>query len=109
MSGNLQKLVEANICKSTIYSRYPSIVSFCGHLFCHFRDRYLDLVVPLHLMGDDSCKVFISKISGMNRHECAYDFHELVGTTNPLNHISDVEHRKDGLAFKKKHNKMVNI
>ena len=52
-------------------------------------------------MGNDSCEVFISKISGMNGHECAYDFHDLVDTNNPLNYISNVENRKDGLAFKK--------
>ena len=42
----------------------------------------------------------------MNVLEYAYDFHELVNTANTLNHISAVEFGKNGLAFKKQHNKM---
>ena len=78
-------------------------------LICHFRDRCLDLGVPLHLTGSDSCEVFFSQIGGMNGLERAYDFHELVNTANTLNHISVVEFGKNGLAFKKQHKKMETV
>ena len=74
-----------------MFHKYPVNVSFVVLLIFHFKDRYLDLVVPLNLIGNDLCKVFFSKISGMNGHECAYDFHEWVNTTNTLNHISTIE------------------
>jgi len=65
--------------------------------------------VPLHLTGSDSCKIFFPRIGDMNDHKHVYDFHELVNTTNTLNHISTTEYGKNGLAFKKQHNKMENI
>ena len=52
---------------------------------------------------------FFSRIGGMNGHERAYDFHELVNTANTLNHISAIEYGKNGLAFKKQYNKMENV
>ena len=45
----------------------------------------------------------------MNGQERAYDFHELVYSANILNHISAVEYGKNGLTFKKQHNKMENV
>ena len=78
-------------------------------LICHFRDRFPNLPVPLHLTGSDSCEIFFSQIGGMNGHERAYDFHKLVNTANTLNHISTIEYGKNGLAFKKQHNKMENV
>ena len=75
-------------------------------LICHFRDKFPNLVVPLHLTGSDSCEIFFSRIGGMNGQERAYDFHQLVNTANTLNHISAVEYGKNGLVFKKQHNKM---
>ena len=45
----------------------------------------------------------------MNGQERAYDFHELVNSTNILNHIFTVEYGKNGLALKKQHNKMENV
>lgn len=79
------------------------------NLICHSRDMYLDLIVSLHLTGSDLCEVFFSKIRGMNGHERAYDFYKLVNTANTLNHIYVVEYGKNGLGFKKQHNKMENI
>ncbi len=52
---------------------------------------------------------FFSKIGGMNGQERAYDFHELVNSANTLNHISAIEYGKNGLSFKKQHNKMENV
>ena len=34
-------------------------------LFGHFRDRYANLLVPLHLLESDACEFFFSKIGGM--------------------------------------------
>jgi hypothetical protein len=45
----------------------------------------------------------------MNGNERAYDFHELLNTTNTLNHLSAIEYAGNGLKFNKQHNKMENI
>ena len=78
-------------------------------LICHFRDRFPELPVPLHLTGSDSCEIFFSRIGGMVGQERAYDFHELVNTANTLNHLSAIEYGENGLKFGKLHNKMENI
>ena len=39
----------------------------------------------------------------------AYDFQELVNTSNTLNHLSKVEYGENGLKFGKQLNKMKNI
>ena len=108
--GNSQKLVEA---KKFVSLHYFLDIQLSCHfvvlLICHFRDMYPKLVVPLHLTCTDSCEVFFSKIGGMNKHERACDFDELVNTANTLNHISNVEYRKNGLGFKKQHNNIKNV
>jgi len=73
--------------------RFKSIESFVSQkcvldmqLFCHsvvflvkhFRDKYPHLLVPLHLLQSNSCKIFFSNIGGMNGMECCYDFYDLV-------------------------------
>ena len=78
-------------------------------LICHFRDKYPHLVVPLHLTGSDSCEVFFSKIGGMVGMERAYDFQELLGAANTVNHLSQIEYGGNGLKFERAHNKMNNI
>ena len=83
--------------------------NFVVLLICHFRDRYAELSIPLHLTGSDSCEIFFSKIGRMNGHERAYDFHELVNTANTLNQLSAIEYGENGLRFNKVHNKMENI
>ena len=50
-----------------------------------------------------------STIGGMNGQEQAYNFHELVNTTNILNQLSAIEYGENGLQFKKVYNKMENI
>ena len=57
-------------------------------LICHFRDKYPHLIVPFHLTGSDSCKIIFSKGGGMVGMEKAYDFYELVGCANSVNHLS---------------------
>ena len=78
-------------------------------LIFHFRDTYPDLPVPLHRTGNDSCEIFFSKIGGMEGHERAYDFHQLVNTANTLNRLSATEYKDSGLKFGRVHNKMKNI
>jgi hypothetical protein len=41
--------------------------------------------------------------------ERAYDFHELVGCANTLNHLSAIEYGDNGLQFGRVHNKQKNI
>jgi hypothetical protein len=62
--------------------------------------------VPLHLTSSDACEIFFSKIGGMQGLECAYDFHELVGCTNILNHLFAIEYGDNGLQFGRVHNKL---
>lgn len=61
-------------------------------LICHFCDKYPHLVVPFHLTGSDSCEVFFSKVGGMVGMERAYDFQELLGAANIVNHLSQLEY-----------------
>ena len=78
-------------------------------LIIHFQDKYLDLAVPLHLIGSDACENFFSKIGGMEGHERAYNFHQLVNTANTLNRLSAAEYKENGLKFGRVHNKMKNV
>ena len=78
-------------------------------LICHFRDKYSHLSVPFHLTGSDSCEVFFSKVGGMVGMERAYDFRELLGAANTINHLSQIEYGKNGIKFGRVHNKMTNI
>ena len=108
--GNSKQIVEAQqfISKQCFIDIQLSC-SFVVLLICHFRDRYADLPVPLHLTGSNSCEIFFSKIGGMNGQERAYDFHELVNIANTLNQLSAIEYVENDLQFKKVHNKMENI
>jgi hypothetical protein len=78
-------------------------------LICHFRDTYGHLPMPLHLIGSDSCRKKISKIGGMCGMERAYDFQELLNSTNALNHLAVIEYGKNGLKLPRVHNKQKNI
>ena len=70
-----------------------------------FKEKHPTLLVPLYLIGSDSCKIFFSKISSMVGMEKAYDFHELVWCANTLNQLAKVEYGLDGLKFARVHNK----
>jgi hypothetical protein len=108
--GNSQRLVEAkNFVSLQCFIDIQLSCHFVVLLICHFRDRFPELPVPLHLTGSDSCEIFFSRIGGMNGQERAYDFHDLVNTANTLNHISATEYGKNGLTFNKQHNKMENV
>ena len=110
VQGNSVDLVEAkHFVSAQCFADIQMSCHFAVLLICHFRDRYPHLQVPLHLTGSDSCEIFFSKIGGMNGNERAYDFHELLGTANTLNHLSEVEYAENGLKFNKQHNKMENI
>ena len=76
---------------------------------CHFRDKYPHLSVPFHLTGSDACEVFFSKVGGMVGMERAYDFQELLGAANTINHLSQIEYGGNGIKFARVHNKMNNI
>ena len=78
-------------------------------LISHFRDKYPHLPVPLHLTGSDVCKIIFSKIGGMEGDEQAYDFDQLVSSTNTLNWLAATEYKDNGLKFDKVHNKMKNV
>ena len=82
---------------------------FIVMLICHFRDKYPHLSVPFHLTGSDSCEIFFSKVGGMVGMERAYDFQELVGCANIVNHLSQIEYGHNGIKFARAHNKMKNI
>jgi hypothetical protein len=73
--------------------RFPFLVL----LIMHFRDRYPNLLVPLHLTGSDSSEKNFSKIGGMCGMERAYDFHELMNCANTLNHLAAIEYFDNGL------------
>ena len=106
--GNSQPPVQAkNFVSLQCFIDIQLSCHFVVLLICHFRDKFPNLAVPLHLTGSDSCEFFFSRIGGMNGLERAYDFHELVNTANTLNHISVVEYGNNG--FQKQHNKMENV
>ena len=108
--GNSQPPVQAkNFVSLQCFIDIQLSCHFVVLLICHFRDKFPNLAVPLHLTGSDSCEIFFSRIGGMNGLERAYDFHELVNTANTLNHISAVEYGNNGLVFQKQHNKMENV
>ena len=65
-------------------------------LIFYFGDKYPHLLVPLHLTDSDSCEIFFSKIGGMVGLERAYDFHEIVNTTNILNNLASIEYKENG-------------
>jgi hypothetical protein len=67
------------------------------------------LAVPLHLTRSDSCEIFFSKIGGMEGHERAYDFQQLVNTANTMNRLTTIEYKDNGLKFGRVHNKMKNV
>ena len=46
------------------------------------------------------------KIGGMVGLERAYDFYELVNTTNNVNRLATLEYEENGLRFEHMHNKM---
>ena len=50
-----------------------------------FRDFYLNLHVPLYLIGSNCCEIFFSQIRRMVEMERAYNFHELLKAANALN------------------------
>ena len=60
----------------------------------------------LHLTRSDACEIFVSKIGGMVGLERAYDFHELVNTTNTINCLAALEYEENGWKFGCVHNKM---
>ena len=66
-------------------------------LICHFCDKFPGLTVLFYLIGSDSCEVFFSKVGGMVGMERAYDFQELLGTTNIVNHLSQIEYGRNGI------------
>ena len=78
-------------------------------LIYHFRDKYPHLAVLLHLTSSDACEIFFSKIRGMEGHERAYNFHQLVSTANTLNRLTADEYKESGLKFGRVHNKMKNV
>ena len=61
----------------------------------------MPISIPLHITGSDSYGKKNSKIGGTNWNERAYDFHELLNTTNTLNHLSVVEYVGNGLKTNK--------
>ena len=85
------------------------VCNFMVILVCHFCDKYSHLHVPLYLAGNDSCKIFFSKIGDMVGMECTYNRHELVGIANTLNRLSGIEYSENGLQFRRVHNKMENV
>ena len=78
-------------------------------LIRYFRDAFSHLPVPLHLTGSDSCEIFFSKVGGMQGMERAYDFQELVGCANTVNHLAAIEYGSNGLQFGRAHNKQKNM
>lgn len=78
-------------------------------LVSNFRDKYFHLFVPLHLTSSDRCEILFFKIGDMVGLERAYDFHELVGSTNMLNRLAGIEYGKNELQFDCVHNKMENM
>jgi hypothetical protein len=45
----------------------------------------------------------------MQGMEQAYDFHELLGCANTINHLAGIEYGDNGLKFIRQHNKQKNI
>lgn len=78
-------------------------------LIKYFREFHSDLAVPLHLTGSDACEIFFSKVGGMQGMERSYDFHELLGCANTVNHLAAIEYGENGLRFDRVHNKQRNI
>ena len=110
IGGNSQKLTLANnFISQQCFIDVQMSCHFVVLLICHFRDKYPELAVPLHLTGSDSCEIFFSKIGGMEGHERAYDFHQLVNTANTLNRLTSTEYKNNGLKFGRVHNKMKNV
>ena len=59
--GNSQKLVEAkNFVSLQCFLDIQLSCHFVVLLICHFRDRFPNLPVPLHLTGSDSCEFFFT-------------------------------------------------
>jgi hypothetical protein len=52
--------------------------------------------ILLHLIGSDACESFFGKIGRMQEMEREYDFHELVGCANTLNHLSTIKYGDNG-------------
>lgn len=77
-------------------------------LICHFQDRYSNLLVPLYLMGSNSYEIFFSKIGGMMGLQRLRGLHELINTTNTLNHLSTIEYNENGMKFGQTINKIKN-
>ena len=63
----------------------------------------------MHLIGSDSCEIFFSKVEGMQGMERVYNFYELLGCTNTINHLARIEYRDNRLKFNRQHNKQKNI
>ena len=110
VGGNSKKLtVATNFVSQQCFIDVQISCHFVVLLICHFHDKYSQLPVPLHLIGSDACEIFFSKIGGMEGHERAYDFHQLVSTANTLNRLTATEYKDDGLKFDRVHNKMKNV
>jgi len=67
------------------------------------------LSIPLHLLGSDACEIFFSKIGGIEGHERAYNFHQLISIANTLNRLTATKYKDSGLKFRRVNNKMKNV
>jgi hypothetical protein len=73
-------------------------------LIKHFKNQYLELIVPLHFIGSNFYEVFFPKIGIMLGMECAYDFYELVNCANTFNHVVAIKYGENGVQFGRMHN-----
>lgn len=88
VDGNTSKpSLSENFVSQKCFVDAQSSCHFVVMLICHSRSRYSHLPISLHLIASDACEIFFSKIGGMVGVERAYDFHELVNTTNTVNRL----------------------
>lgn len=74
-------------------------------LIFHFRNKYPQLPIPLHLIVSHAREIFFLQIGGIEGYEQAYDFHQLVSTANTLNGLTATKCKDNGLKFNRVHNK----
>jgi len=110
VGGNTKKLtLQECFVSNQCYLDVQLSCHFVVLLIRYFRDGFSHLPVPLNLTGSDSCEIFFSKVGGMQGMERAYDFQELVGCANTVNHLVAIEYGPNGLQFGRAHNKQCNI
>ena len=108
---NYKKLILANSFVSTqcfldIFLSCHFVVLFIQH----FRDKYPNLHVPLHLIRSDACEIFFSKVGGtLYGMERAYDFSPLLYSVNTRNHLATIEYGENGLHFGRVYKRMTNV